>query len=871
MWPEDCLKAKCDMVYHNKCPEDSRLVVPLPPPGECCSPPGQCQCDMQKCYPWIPTCAGGLERVLVKEGISEPGHCCDEFKCERRELHCENVKCKKDNVFDNEECPPDSVKAASYVPAGNCCPVYPGCRCRASICLPARCPQGERIKILRKGDGTPGRCCDLIACESDGKISENEVKRCPYGDEFYDDGQLWHSSSCDICKSHCTWVGIPENECCPVCLGCQTDGEKRKKNETWQKDDCTSCTCGSDGTQYCQKHMCQVECDRPRKIPGQCCPVCDEPTIIINPAICPSLEYCPLRCENGLIRDSHGCFQCMCAPVEKPVNIICPPLSEGNCDKICAHGYLHNEKGCTICKCAKCPPLHQCYKHCLYGFENNNYGCPVCKCRAMSRIDATLLSLSSEKKGWDKCFSLSTRTGRLIERDSGEWWNDGCRHCFCEQKHEFCSLISCPQRDPSCPIDKWKKREGKLKLCFDEGIFCWKQDSLRACCASCETSSLPTKFEHTVCQSAGRFFVDGETWQLASCISCTCRVGNILCRVVECPPIACLEPVFDPSNQCCPKCPVLNYAKESSGSVSTVCTDSNHIVHAENTSWRINECTSCRCIFNKGEPKIECFEEKCATQENCLGLPLMIKGRCCPVCSDTLSSTPICKYKKNAYSLNEEWHDGPCRNCTCQNGGRTICREHQCAFCNDPVHVQDQCCPICKDDAWRQFERSRPHSVLLENGNGITTTNTLLYGLCLASFLLLAVAAMVVAYKIIKWSKQNDQKKSPIRFNNSAVLLSSSRPIGSTSRLYEGLSNRQNSIDGQCDSLISTVSDSSSAASSNGSSGHGPHFDTLPLTAKKTVGRTKSVDYGVGPRRGFGSFKANTLNKIGDKHGSCNV
>lgn len=42
------------------------------------------------------------------------------------ELHCENVKCKKDNVFDNEECPPDSVKAASYVPAGNCCPVYPG-------------------------------------------------------------------------------------------------------------------------------------------------------------------------------------------------------------------------------------------------------------------------------------------------------------------------------------------------------------------------------------------------------------------------------------------------------------------------------------------------------------------------------------------------------------------------------------------------------------------------------------------------------------------------------------------------------------------------------------------------------------------------
>lgn len=45
-----------------------------------------------------------------------------------------------------------------------------------------------------------------------------------------------------LCLAHCTWVGIPENECCPVCLGCQTDGEKRKKNETWQKDDCTRYT-----------------------------------------------------------------------------------------------------------------------------------------------------------------------------------------------------------------------------------------------------------------------------------------------------------------------------------------------------------------------------------------------------------------------------------------------------------------------------------------------------------------------------------------------------------------------------------------------------------------------------------------------------
>ncbi|EJW74298.1 hypothetical protein WUBG_14793, partial [Wuchereria bancrofti] len=65
-------------------------------------------------------------------------------------------------------------------------------------------------------------------------------------------------------------------------------------------------------------------------------------------------------------------------------------------------------------------------------------------------------------------------------------------------------------------------------------------------------------------------------------------------------------------------------------------------------------------------------------------------------------------------------------------------------------------------------------------------------------------------------------------------------------------------------------SETSSASSSNGSSGYGPHYDTLPLNpVKKSVSRTKSMDYGI--RRGFGSFKNNAFGKLGNKHGSCNV
>ncbi|VDN20171.1 unnamed protein product [Gongylonema pulchrum] len=50
MWPENCLKAKCEMVYLHKCPEDSRLVTARPAPGECCLPPGECHCDIQVCF-----------------------------------------------------------------------------------------------------------------------------------------------------------------------------------------------------------------------------------------------------------------------------------------------------------------------------------------------------------------------------------------------------------------------------------------------------------------------------------------------------------------------------------------------------------------------------------------------------------------------------------------------------------------------------------------------------------------------------------------------------------------------------------------------------------------------------------------------------
>lgn len=43
-----------------------------------------------------------------------------------------------------------------------------------------------------------------------------------------------------------------------------------------------------------------------------------------------------------------------------------------------------------------------------------------------------------------------------------------------------------------------------------------------------------------------------------------------------------------------------------------------------------------RCVAIDDEAKIECFEEKCGQLTDCRGMPLTIKGRCCPVCSGIL-------------------------------------------------------------------------------------------------------------------------------------------------------------------------------------------------------------------------------------------
>ncbi|CAB3398534.1 unnamed protein product [Caenorhabditis bovis] len=867
MQSDNCLNARCPIAFHPRCPDDSRLVILPPPAGECCGKPGTCHCDLQKCAEFVPICDRKSEELkLVSGGADEPGKCCDVFECVKKSKSCENVHCPP-RPFDedagaSDECPPDSFRPPEYITGDACCPMRHACKCRGSICRPAQCADGERVKVLKKGNGTPGRCCDEWKCEPDAMLT----KKCMHNGKEYEDGSEWHQSICDVChckrgiaictkmtcpkvSSQCTWIMIPEGECCPVCFGCQTDSlEKKKKHESWQKDDCTTCTCSEEGAHVCVKHMCKTDCENPRKVDGQCCPVCDEPSIVRPPATCPSLEHCSLRCANGLRRDDVGCYVCECVPDATPSDVECDELNEENCDKQCAHGYLKDNHGCAACKCAKCPPLHQCFKHCLYGFESNSAGCPLCKCRASSRVET--LGNESDKnklmsKNGDKCISIR-QDGHQVERDGGEWWSDGCRHCFCENGQEFCSLISCPSRPNDCPDEAWQQKDGDCcPQCTVAGMK--KKPTTGGAAAA---ASRQQKHEHTVCQSpgTGRLFTDGETWQLAPCVSCTCRVGHVLCRTSECPPIACANPEYINEDDCCPVCPekAVMTTKDGNGDV-IVCTDESGVAHLVGSSWRQDDCTSCVCT-PQGEA--DCYREACDEHIECRGNPLVIKGKCCPVCSDALSSSAVCSYQSGVYSIGEQWQDGSCSNCSCVAGGQTVCREMVCPHCEDPVTIEGHCCPLCKDVGWAPYGigNGSYHPSLSTRQNAIDEPSAFPF-LMLSAMSLAVVGLLIVLLLLFKRNRKSNKlhkftEVGQMSSGASTVRLSASKAIGSMPRLFEWNENRptegpanhirhdsQNSDD-QTDSLLSTMSDTSTAPSSI-SSGHCPVSDTQPLTPSR--------------------------------------
>ncbi|KAM6968422.1 cysteine-rich motor neuron 1 protein isoform 2-T3 [Tautogolabrus adspersus] len=487
--------------------------------------------------------------------------------------------------------------------------------------------------------------------------------KCVHNGKEFSEGEVYRMDPCWLCqcrggisfcsKAECAELDcenfyIPEGECCPVCIdvellsmdstkaSCWVNNKLRAHEEQWKEDDCTFCQC-VDGDPHCTAMACKQSCQNPVKIPGECCPFCEEPSYeTVSPMLCPPLEncslsgtdcpygfhqdkngcllcqclnndscpdlgkYCSLQCPMGYERDDFGCEVCECSiPMPK-----CRPLT---CTKTCPYGYVRNKHGCEMCRCVKCPPF-TCDKHCSDGYQQNKKGCSICMCKESGHdSDATAPAPMP-----DYCL---TSNGHRYEE--GDGWHDGCRDCYCHSGREMCVLISCPVPSCSNPVVRPEQ-----------------------CCPTCEEESgsgQPEGMDMVVCRApGGEFYVEGETWNLDECTRCTCRKGRVLCDTEVCPPALCQTPIRN-KDTCCHVCPEekLTPLLPVNNSQQEYCITSDGDVLLAGDSWKANACTSCTC--NNGT--IQCFSQRCPAA-NCR-VPVLRKGQCCPHCLEITTTLPV--------------------------------------------------------------------------------------------------------------------------------------------------------------------------------------------------------------------------------------
>ncbi|XP_014837811.1 PREDICTED: cysteine-rich motor neuron 1 protein isoform X1 [Poecilia mexicana] len=570
------------------------------------------------------------------------------------ELRCAGVTCP---ALQLPSCPKGSVLTKSYTPPAGCCPsMPPQCTCDFRACNKTHCPSGQHAVLISQASGRPGDCCDIFECQ---KVSPN----CVFNGKKFSEGEVYRMDPCWLCQCRggisfcskaecgeldCEKFYIPEGECCPVCIdvelmsmdstkaSCWVNNKLRTHEEQWKEDDCTFCQC-VDGDPHCTAMACKQSCQNPVKIPGECCPFCEEPSYeTVSPLLCPPLENCSLsgnECPYGFQQDHNGCLLCQClnndscpdlgkyCPLQCPTgyekddlgcevcecSIPTPKCRTLTCTKTCPYGYVRNKHGCEMCRCVKCPPF-TCDKYCSNGYRQNKKGCNICMCKEIDQVPSTTVPASMPS------FCLTSNGRRYEEGDS---WHDGCRDCYCLSGREMCVLISCPMPSCSQPVVKSDQ-----------------------CCPTCEDESgsgQPEGMDMVVCRApGGELYVEGETWNLDECTRCTCRKGRVLCDTEVCPPALCQTPIRN-KDTCCHMCPEETESNllPVNGSQQEFCITAEGDMLQAGDSWKANACTSCTC----SNGTIQCFSQHCPAAS--CRVPVLLKGQCCPHCLESTTSASV--------------------------------------------------------------------------------------------------------------------------------------------------------------------------------------------------------------------------------------
>ncbi|XP_070578150.1 cysteine-rich motor neuron 1 protein-like isoform X2 [Ptychodera flava] len=674
-----CPNALCPPVRIPNCPDDSHPSVGgTIQPGDCCPTPPECVCDFSICIDVM--CAEGYEKKLLHAGTGQPGRCCDVFECSKKEsqINCSTLVCIKPKPI---LCQVGSRMVPGGISENGCCLLPPRCECVAEECQPVICEPGFETRRIARATGEPGSCCDVYEC-----VNKTTSDWCLYKGSIYEDGASWTTDMCLHCEcrsgiSHCQ--SLPEcnqgEQTTPaVSQLCVGEGRFYSHGQIWNRDECTVCRCNN-GEVQCTATSCAVSCLNPIKIPGRCCPYCEEPTFItFPPPTCPPLT-CTLHCEHGHQTDIKGCPLCSCK------ESACEELRD--CNKDCPHGYKTDRNGCEICKCRQlrnCPSMDSCNKRCTYGYQRNKHGCHKCKCEKCPAFicdKECTYGFETNDNGCILCKCKAAPTQPTVSvipkrscslgngqyHDNGESWHDGCRNCFCHNGQEMCQLISCP-----------------IPICNNPEI------RPGDCCPSCpdsESSGQETNVK--VCHSSdGEYYVEGETWNIDSCTLCLCYDGHVLCAPMTCPPVPCDNPVSK-AGSCCPICPEVTTTDQLQ---PVNCISIYGVEHLHEDTWKEDDCTSCMCRYGE----ITCYSHVCPLVQ--CKTPVLKKGQCCPTCLDS-SRQKYCEYENQIYTDGERWNASACIHCYCQDG-KSVCQKPECPVlrCIDKALIPGECCPRCIDE-----------------------------------------------------------------------------------------------------------------------------------------------------------------------------
>eukprot|EP00079_Xenopus_tropicalis_P008629 XP_002931908.2 PREDICTED: kielin/chordin-like protein isoform X1 [Xenopus tropicalis] len=657
----------------------------LCPPVTCSDPvtlPNEC----------CPLCVTGCSNGH-KEGDTWRKDICTICTCQNGIISCEREQC------------PDLTCLKRYIPPGQCCATcqqgceYEGltykngdyflsqsnpcvnCSCMNNLvrCLPVQCP----LPACTNPVPIPGQCCPscpvceldghplipgqnvttkdgcrLCACQ-DGKVQCRESVRCPH-----------------ICTH-----GVKRNSCCPDCSACEMNGDIIPNGITFQgnMDPCESCTC-QDGNVHCVRASCpELSCVLHEKIPGECCSQCQS-------------------CVDGTVKHKHGeewkpqgepCQSCRCLEGRiqcrrRHCAALCRnplPPRPGTCCPVCdgclynGHSYLNGHRVRSTDQCKQC--------FC----ENGNVQCepitcPQAPCRNPVRKTGECCP---------RCESCEYDSRLFTEGEVFTTVHDPCLQCTC-----LSGEVSCEHLDRKCPPSQCS-HPGRAKgqccpsceVCDFEGILYTDRQSfqplghgpcLKCFCAkgnvrcveeTCPPALCPNPVRDPeqccpvckVCVQDGVEFLEGIEWELNGnpCSSCTCRNGDTICGVSECPSVTCLHPTKK-EGECCPLCDSCTY-NQRVYSNEQIFTDPD------------NPCQDCQCK----DGTVQCSSIVCPPV--LCTIPERTPGQCCAKCPD-------CRYQDQVFLEGEQFSNplNQCQECWCRDGHVT-CTDRGCpgALCSYPL------------------------------------------------------------------------------------------------------------------------------------------------------------------------------------------